>query len=95
MAATLFPLGNIVITPGAKAAVLATRAPEYTALRLLERHQTGDWGELDRHDQRVNQQAVKKGHRLLSAYTLETGVKVWVITESDRSVSTILTPDEY
>ena len=62
---------------------------------LLIRHVTGDWGELDEEDKKENELSVKEGFRILSAYELETDVKVWVITEWDRSVTTILLPSEY
>ncbi len=66
------------------------------AMALLRRHLTGDWGEVDQHDKQANDDAVKYGDRILSAYILpKTQVKVWLITESDRSVSTYLLPDEY
>lgn len=66
-----------------------------SAHRLLGRHQSGDWGDLSAEDIKENEFSVKEGFRLLSAYKLETGVKVWVITEADRSVTTILLPSEY
>jgi hypothetical protein len=60
----------------------------------LARHVTGDWGDLDEHDKRVNDTAVQQGERILSAYG--TGAnKLWIITEWDRSGTTILRPDEY
>jgi hypothetical protein len=58
----------------------------------LSRHQTGDWGEVPDEDKEENELSVKKGFRILSAYTLTNGEKVWVITEADRSATTILTP---
>jgi hypothetical protein len=61
----------------------------------LARHQSGDWGDLDEADKRENEVSLEKGFRLLSAYTLTTGVKVWIITERDRSATTILLPAEY
>ncbi len=56
---------------------------------------TGDWGDLDDEDKKENELSVKQGFRILSAYNLENGEKVWVITEWDRSVTTILLPEEY
>jgi hypothetical protein len=88
----LFALGEVVATPGA---VMALGAADQSPLALLARHVTGDWGELDEHDQRENAFSVKHGLRILSAYTLETGVKLWLITEADRSVTTFLLPEEY
>ncbi len=68
---------------------------EQEPVELLLRHVTGDWGDLDDEDKKENELSVKKGFRILSAYTLETDVKVWIITEWDRSVTTILLPNEY
>ena len=56
---------------------------------------TGDWGNLDDEDKKENELSVKEGFRILSAYKLDSVVKVWIITEWDRSVPTILLPDEY
>jgi len=59
------------------------------------RHLTGDWGEVDDHDRRENELSVVQGFRLLSAYTLSNGTKLWIITEADRSATTLLLPSEY
>jgi hypothetical protein len=89
----LFPLGQIVATPGALAAL--GKAGQ-TPLEFLSRHVCGDWGELDEDDRRENQLSLERGFRLLSSYrTSVCDTKVWVITEADRSVTTILLPDEY
>ena len=88
----LFELGRLVATPGALAAL--KRAPTDT-VELLTRHMLGDWGELEEEDVQANQQALKDGLRLLSIYRLRTGVKIWVITEADRSSTTLLLPEEY
>ena len=88
----LFPPGQVVATPGAlKRLEEAGQDP----FELLSRHVTGDWGELDEADRQENELSVKEGFRILSAYTLSSGVKVWVITEADRSATTILLPSEY
>jgi hypothetical protein len=63
--------------------------------RCLARHVTGDWGELEDEDRAANEAAVAEGTRLLSAYTVASGEKLWVITEWDRSVTTFLLPEEY
>jgi hypothetical protein len=90
---TLFPLGQIVATPGALAAL---EKAGQTPLDFLSRHVRGDWGELDEHDRKENELSLKRGFRLLSSYRLSSGdTKVWVITEADRSVTTLLLPDEY
>ena len=88
----LFPLGQIVGTPGA---IEALNQAGQDPLDLLTRHVTGDWGELDEEDRAENDFSVKNNLRILSAYTLQTGVKIWLITEADRSATTILLPDEY
>ena len=88
----LFRLGQIVGTPGA---LDALKEAEHEPVELLVRHVTGDWGDLDDEDKKENDLSVMEGFRILSAYELETGVKVWVITEWDRSVPTILLPEEY
>ena len=88
----LFDLGQVVSTPGA---LDAFREAEQHPVEFLQRHVTGDWGELDDHDIKENEFSVKHGYRILSAYTLKTGVKIWIITEADRSVTTFLLPEEY
>lgn len=87
----LFPIGRIVGTPAALATL--TEAGMNPAA-LLTRHVTGDWGKVDDHDKEVNDRAVKDGSRILSVYDVN-GQDVWIITEWDRSISTILLPSEY
>ena len=84
------PLGRIVATSNA----LGTINPADIMVGL-RRHVRGDWGELDEHDRQVNEQALRDGSRLLSAYTASTGRQFWIITEWDRSVTTILLPEDY
>jgi hypothetical protein len=60
-----------------------------------DRHANGNWGEVDEHDRKANEYALGHGLRVLSAYTLSSGEKTWVITEADRSTTTILLPEEY
>jgi hypothetical protein len=84
-----FDLGRTVATPGVLAAV-----PQDQLIPLVFRHAEGDWGDLDPEDAAANDQALIDGDRLLSAYTVD-GTKVWIITEWDRSVTTILLPEEY
>ena len=87
-----FPLGQVVATPGALAALeQAGHAP----LEFISRHVAGDWGELDEEDRRENEFSLKEGFRILSAYRLKDGTKIWIITEADRSSTTILLPEEY
>ncbi len=86
-------MGRIVSTPGALDALAAEGA---NALQLLKRHVSGDWGELGEDDKAENEFSLNKGFRILSAYLLpKTGVKVWIITEADRSATTLLLPSEY
>lgn len=91
------PLGRIVATPGALREL--ERAGTSPAL-LLARHACGDWGELDAHDRAANQHALEDGGRVLSAYNLPTGTRIWIITESEddtgvRQSTCILLPSEY
>jgi hypothetical protein len=88
----LFSLGRVVGTPGALKA-LAAAEQDYS--ELLNRHVTGDWGDLCDEDKEENELSVEKGFRIFSAYKLQTGAKVWVITEWDRSATTILLPEDY
>ena len=87
-----FSPGKICATPGALA-VLEKAAIEPAS--LLRRHLSGDWGDLDDHDKAVNRQGIELGLRVMSSYSIHTGEKVWIITEADRSVTTILLPEEY
>ena len=70
-------------------------AAEQDPAEFLARHSVGDWGDLVEEDKRENELSLAKGFRLLSAYALGTGVKIWIITERDRSATTILLPNEY
>jgi len=88
----LFALGQVVATAGALDALEeAGQQPR----ELLMRHASGDWGDLSSDDRAENERSLKEGYRLLSAYTLSSGERLWVITEHDRSVTTLLLPDEY
>ncbi len=88
----LFPLGRVVATPGA---LDALERAEQQPSEFLDRHVTGDWGELDEEDKEENERSVQEGLRILSAYTTSAGDKIWIITEWDRSVTTLLLPSEY
>lgn len=89
-----FELGQLLITPGAQDELDRN---DVTPIELLRRHVGGDWGEMPEEDKKLNDAAVVSGEeRLMSSYKLpKTGDKVWVITEWDRSVTTILLPSEY
>jgi len=88
----LFQLGQLGGTVGA---MKALQGSEELCALLLQRHICGDWGDVDVEDWETNNRALKTRQRLLSAYTLIGGGKIWIITEADRSVTTVLTPDEY
>ena len=88
----MFPLGEMVMTTQA---LHALDTANTSAITLLRRHQCGDWGEIGVEDRAENEEALKIGNRLMSVYTLRTGVTVWVITEWDRSVTTVLLPEDY
>jgi hypothetical protein len=96
--APLFPLGQIVSTPGA----LEACSPAYLA-ECLTRHANGDWGVVCKDDAASNAEAVKEGLRILSAYPIDPAKlskgsgrnTLWIITEADRSVTTFLLPSEY
>ena len=87
-----FGLGQVVGTPGA---LQALQEAGQLPIELLARHVTGDWGDLCDEDKAENELSVEQGFRILSAYELQTGTKLWVITEADRSATTFLLPDEY
>jgi len=88
----LFALGAIVATLGALRA-FEQAADDYSP--FLDRHQAGDWGEIEPEDRGVNEEALKEGARIFSVYRLSDGGKVWIITEADRSSTCILLPEEY
>ena len=88
----LFRLGQIVTTPGALRAL--ERAGD-TPRRFLERHVSGDWGDLDEDDRKENALSLEHGFRLLSVYQTTAGEKLWVITEANREITTILLPEDY
>jgi len=89
----LFSLGQIVATPGALAAL---EKAGHTPQEFLSRHLQGDWGELSDEDRTENELTLQRGFRLLSSYRTNAGdTKIWVITEADRSATTILLPEEY
>jgi hypothetical protein len=90
MAKARFQLGRLVSTPGA-----LEKVSHGEMLRALGRHVTGDWGNVCREDAEANESALHERARLLSAYTTEEGVRFWIITEADRSLTTVLLPEEY
>lgn len=83
-------LGRIVATPNALRSV-----PDEDILAGIQRHQAGDWGNLDDEDLAANDRALAEGRRILSAYNAANGTRFWIITEADRSVTTLLLPEDY
>jgi hypothetical protein len=87
-----FPLGQLVATPGAAEAL---ERNQQSPTIFVRRHVRGDWGQLDLEDIKENEFSLVNGFRLLSRYRLTDGTVIWIITEADRSVTTILLPAEY
>lgn len=85
-----FRLGRIVSTRSA-----LEQLTQEDMLRGIGRHQSGDWGDVSDDDCRENELSLKEGFRLFSVYHSATGVKFWIITEADRSVTTVLLPEDY
>ena len=88
----LFALGQVLATPGALE-LLETH--QLTALPFLLRHVTGDWGDICAEDRQSNAEALQYGYRLMSVYVISKAERVWIITEADRSSTTLLLPEEY
>lgn len=88
----LFALGQVVATPGALNALAEL---DISPLELIHRHVTGDWGDLGAEDKQQNLLAIRSGLRIFSSYKIGASVKIWIITEVDRSSTTLLLPDEY
>ena len=85
-----FPTGQLVATPGVLEAVVNA-----DIMAAFDRHAAGDWGDCCLEDRNMNDDALDHGNRLLSVYHDRQGTKFWIITEADRSVTTILLPSEY
>ena len=85
-----FALGQLLATPNAINSI-----PTNEIMAALSRHVRGDWGDLDPHDLKVNESALAHGGRLFSEYFTQEKVKFWIITEHDRSVTTVLMPEDY
>lgn len=88
--ASRFPIGRFMATPTAVKAL-----PPADIETALRRHAVGDWGDVDEEDRRQNDLSLQQGLRLLSAYRATNGTKFWIITEADRSVTTVLLPEDY
>ena len=90
VSAAKFQLGQIVATPNA-----LNHLTKDDIRSGIIRHQSGDWGDLDADDRKENDLALERGNRLLSAYQASNGVKFWIITEADKSSTTVLLPEDY
>ncbi len=90
-----FSLGQLVMTRGVNDKIADDARFSKFVIESLGRHAKGDWGDLGQEDKQENELSLEKGFRLLSAYERNGLPKVWIITEADRSVTTILFPDEY
>ena len=88
----LFPLGRIVATPRALAALERAKQP---AACFVSRHAIGDWGELEPTDVAESEYSVAHGLRLLSSYRTDAGERLWIITEADRLATTLFLPEQY
>ena len=86
----VFRLGQIVATPNA-----LSQLSQDDVLRGIQRHQSADWGDVDTHDREANDRALTDGTRLFSVYHSIAGLKFWIITEADRSSTTVLMPEDY
>ncbi len=85
-----FPLGQVVATRTALATL-----PTQGVAEALDRHRRGDWGDVGKEDWQANERALKQGERLLSVYRTADGTRFWIITEWDRSLTTVLLPGDY
>lgn len=85
-----FPLGRLVATRAASQVL-----SHHDILNALTRHANGDWGLVCPSDWEINDEALKHGDRLLSAYDSQSATRFWIITESDRSSTTVLLPGDY
>ena len=85
-----FPYGRMVMTRG-----VAEEIHEMEILDAIRRHLSGDWGDVNQNDTRMNEIALRDGYRLFSVYHTRAGKKFYIITEADRSATTVLLPEEY
>jgi hypothetical protein len=88
-------LAALMMTPGVQSLIAEDRHAAKDIATALRRHANGDWGDVCQEDKNLNDEAVTRGMRVLSAYNVTGGTKIWIITEADRSITTILFPNEY
>lgn len=86
----IFRLGRVFSSPNALQSLT-----QEDILKGIQSHQAGDWGDLDAADWDANDRALTQGGRIVSAYTAQSGTRFWIITEADRSVTTVLLPEDY
>ena len=92
MRKVLFEMNMVVATPGAMGALERAHQVPW---EFLARHVSGDWGEVPQEDRVENEVCVLNGYRILSAYRTKLGERLWILTEADRALTTILLPEEY
>jgi hypothetical protein len=102
MATALFHPGQVAVTAALHHAIAAQGMEPAALVPYLDRHVTGDWGEIDKHDHRVNWEALQTGARILSAYDMPSVGRIWIITDAaytedvqTRQVTTVLFPSDY
>ena len=88
----LFPLGQVLATPGA---LELLQTYQLSPVSFIQRHVVGDWGDICAEDRQANADALQYGYRLMSVYVISKAERLWIITEADRSSTTLLLPEEY
>jgi hypothetical protein len=92
MKSVRFQLGRLLSTPGA---LRALEKNNQGVLEFIQRHAKGDWGDVCEEDRKENELSLQYGFRLISVYSLNDGTKIWIISEANRSATTLLLPEEY
>ncbi len=90
-----FEMGGLFLTAGINSQILEEVRFEMFVIECVKRHLSGDWGNLCEEDKKENELSLKEGYRLLGSYKYKDEIKIWIITEADRSATTILFPEEY
>ena len=88
---SLFSMGEVVVTTNA---LSHTKQYKIDLMTLLGRHSSGDWGDLEEDDKYANEDALREWTRIFSSYNFAP-IKIWIITEANRSLTTILLPEDY
>lgn len=102
MPTAIFNPGQVIVTATLHSEILAQGYEPAALVPYLDRHVTGDWGEIDKHDHRVNWEALQTGARILSAYDMPSVGRIWIITDAaytedvrTRQVTTVMFPSDY